>query len=179
MPVSTHFLNVDLDVYAPYPLGPLARAMEECGALTLHSGRWWRGGLPGLVRSCRCYDGPQRHHQSACACRRTSARARAKTLRSGDTERAQYWSRGGGRAACVRAAAQYGVACSGPASSGAGLRGRPGTISRCPGAWRTGMGWPDSRVQRGGTVAVSTNAPGVVMAPMLPPPDGQCCSYRR
>ena len=39
MPVSTHVLNVDFDVYAPYPLGPLARAMEECGALTLHSGR--------------------------------------------------------------------------------------------------------------------------------------------
>jgi hypothetical protein len=41
----TQFLNVDLDVYAPYPLGSLARAMESCGALTLHSGRWWRGGF--------------------------------------------------------------------------------------------------------------------------------------
>jgi hypothetical protein len=45
VPPSTQFLNVDLDVYAPYPLGSLARAIESCGALTLHSGRWWKGGF--------------------------------------------------------------------------------------------------------------------------------------
>jgi hypothetical protein len=45
MSMSTQFLNVDLDEYAPYPLGSLARAMKGCGALTLHSGRWWKGGF--------------------------------------------------------------------------------------------------------------------------------------
>jgi hypothetical protein len=58
MPVSTHFLNVDLDVYAPYPLGPLARAMEECGALTLHSGRWWRGGFRASFEVAAVTTGP-------------------------------------------------------------------------------------------------------------------------